>query len=484
MSARLYHSTQIRECEKKAMEDLGLSSADLMKRAGKEALYALRKLFPQAKRLLIFCGSGNNAGDGYVLAKLAQTHGYTVHINQYKLPQQLPPAACAAALVAQQAGISCQNIIDPEEFEADVIVDALLGTGLQGQVKEPLFSAINLMNASRLPILSLDVPSGLEADTGLVLGTAVKALATVTFIAPKLGLFTLDGPDYCGEVFCHTLGLDTLIETIIPRATCLHTYKLPKRPLNAHKHQFGHVLVIGANEGMLGAVRLAAYAALRVGAGLVTMAVHPSHAQQAFCGLSEVMAYGIENANDLLPLLEQASVCVIGPGLGQDQWAKALFNQVLSTHLPTVIDAGGLRLLANTPQRDDNWILTPHPGEAAALLGCTTKRIQEDRFQSITDLQNLFGGVIVLKGRGSLIQTDTGKTFLCNAGNPGMASAGMGDVLSGIIAGLVAQRWDLDEAAKMGVWFHATAGDAAAKAQGERGLLASDLYPFLQELVN
>ncbi len=200
--------------------------------------------------------------------------------------------------------------------------------------------------------------------------------------------------------------------------------------------------------------------------------------------MPEALIYGIAEAEDLSPLIAKTTVCIIGPGLGEDQWAQALFKEVIVSQLPMIIDASALRLLAQNPQHDDNWILTPHPGEAASLLNCSTRDIQRDRHQAAISLQQNYGGNIVLKGVGSLVCTDDGETYLCNAGNPGMASAGMGDVLSGVIAGLLAQGLVLAEAAKLGVWLHATAADAAAKTLGERGLLASDLMSYLHRQVN
>lgn len=235
---------------------------------------------------------------------------------------------------------------------------------------------------------------------------------------------------------------------------------------------------------MPGAVCLAANAALRVGAGLVTIASRPEHARQVLPMLPEAMLHGIDEIKDLLPLIAKATVCILGPGLGDDEWAKALFTAALASQLPMVIDASALRLLAQSPQHDDNWILTPHPGEAASLLNCTTGEVQQDRYQAAIRLQDQYGGNVILKGTGSLVATDESEIYLCTAGNPGMASAGMGDALSGVIAGLVAQGLLLADAAKLGTWLHASAGDAAALEKGERGVLASDLMPYLHRLVN
>lgn len=484
----LYQTRQIRLCEQMATDDLGLTEDELMARAGSSAFSSLSMLYPDVRTIAVFCGSGNNAGDGYVLARIAHEKGYSVLINQYKTIENLPPAAQHAALQAIAVGVPCQCIDEAIDSDAELIVDALLGIGVKGEVHGPLATAINQINDSELPVLALDVPSGLDADTGRVMGVCVRAAATVTFIGYKFGLMTLDGPDHCGEIICHNLQLAKCLATIPPAAFLLDEglsgTLLPRRLKNSHKGQFGHVLVIGGGYGMPGSVLMAAHAALRVGAGIVTVATRPEHANQALPLLPEVMIYGVNEAAELLPLIAKATVCIIGPGLGEDEWAKALFTTALASQLPMVIDASALRLLAQNPQHDDNWILTPHPGEAASLLKCTTADIQSDRYQAIINLQSLYGGNVILKGVGSLVSTDESEIYLCNAGNPGMASAGMGDALSGIIAGLVAQGLLLADAAKLAVWLHARAGDLAAAERGERGLLASDLMPYLHRLVN
>jgi ADP-dependent NAD(P)H-hydrate dehydratase / NAD(P)H-hydrate epimerase len=487
-SVALYHTSQIRDCEHRAIVDSGITETELMARAGRAAFVLLKRQFPSAHKIIIFCGSGNNAGDGYVLAALLHKAGYCVVINQYKTPDKLPPAAHDAALLAIALGVPCQVVDEGIDNDTDLIVDALLGTGLNGRVQEPLVTAITQINESELPVLSLDVPSGLDADTGHVMGICVRATITITFIGKKAGMMTLDGPDYCGEIAGDDLNLAPLLSTISPVAEILDsnlsTTLLPKRLRNCHKNDFGHVLVIGGGSSMPGSVCLAANAALRVGAGVVTVATKPVYANQALSGLPEAMVAAIENPTDLLPLINKATVCVIGPGLGMDDWAIALYKQVIASQLPMVIDASALRILAQSPQQDDNWVLTPHPGEAASLLGCTLQDIQADRYNAAIQLQVKYGGNVVLKGVGTLVRTTEPATYLCSRGNSGMASAGMGDVLSGAIAGLVGQGLSLIDAAKTGVWLHARAADLAVRKLGERGLLASDLMPFLRLLVN
>jgi hydroxyethylthiazole kinase-like uncharacterized protein yjeF len=482
----LYQVEQIRLCEQLATTGLGLSENELMERAGQAAFASVIKLFPHSKNLVIFCGAGNNAGDGYVLARLAREQGYGVIINQYKTAEHLPSAARCAALGALAAGVSCRSLNAPIDNNIDLIIDALLGIGVQGPVKEPIAAAIKQINDSQIPVLALDIPSGLNANTGVAVGICVRADVTITFIAPKLGLYTADGSDYCGQVVSNSLQLDNCLATLSSAAYLLAEQRdaiLPKRSKNSHKGEFGHVLIIGGGRGMPGSVYLAAKAALRVGAGLVTIATRPEHAGQVLPSLPEAMIYGVDQAEELTPLIARANICIVGPGLGVDEWAVALYRKALSSQLPLIIDASGLHLLAADHKYHGNWVLTPHPGEAAKLLNCSTTEVQKDRYQAILSLQSQYGGHIILKGAGSLICTDIREIYLCSAGNPGMASAGMGDTLNGVIAGLFAQGLSLAEAAKQGVWVHAKAGDAAAFS-GERGLLASDLMPYFRKQVN
>lgn len=257
---------------------------------------------------------------------------------------------------------------------------------------------------------------------------------------------------------------------------------LQKRPRDSHKGLFGHVLVVGGDVGFSGAVRMAAEAALRVGAGLVSIATRKSHADFLNVTRPEIMCHGVESEEELTLLLEKATVIIVGPGLQQSSWAKKCLSAVLNCQKPLVVDADGLNLLAVAPQKYSSWILTPHPMEAARLLQCDKSDIQADRLNAAIQLQQKYDGVIVLKGAGTLI---VGKAppAICVNGNPGMSSAGMGDILSGVIGGLVAQQIPLEVAAKLGVLVHALAGDCAAE-NGERGLIATDLFPYLKQLVN
>ncbi len=258
---------------------------------------------------------------------------------------------------------------------------------------------------------------------------------------------------------------------------------LVPRNKDFHKGNAGHVLIIGGNVGFSGAVCLAATAALRVGAGLVSVATRVEHAAMINIFHPEIMSHGVKNAIDLRPLIARANVIVIGPGLGMDQWASDLLLAAFSSHKPMVVDADALNWLAKYPRRHQEWVLTPHPGEAARMLHCSSGEIQHDRSEAIKHLHQKFGGICVLKGNGSLVLDAENELFICESGNTGMATAGMGDVLSGVIGGFVGQGLSLSNAAKLGVILHAEAGDRAAQ-HGMRGMIASDLFGHIRELVN
>lgn len=482
-----YTIQQIRQLETSAM-NIGITGDNLMKRAGQAALDFILKKWPRVKSMVIFCGHGNNGGDGYALAQSAHQHGFTVKIRYIDSTDVLKNEARNAMQGCEKLGIDKQPFDEKETFSTDLFVDALLGIGLTEPVQGMAIKAIQYLNQSHIPILSIDIPSGIHADTGARLNVAVKATATITFIGLKQGLLTNDALDHTGEIDCHTLQLPSeLFVSLEPAAHLISIGAFKKygspRLKNAHKGNFGHVLIIGGNVGLSGAPQLAALGALRAGAGCVTIATHPLHANGLTAAHPEMMITGVESIEDLLPLLKRATTVIVGPGLGQSVWSKKLFNATIKTSLPLIIDADGLRLLAEKPFVHKNWILTPHPGEAAQLLKTTASKVQQDRFSATKKIQRRYGGVCVLKGAGTLVISETQKISLCTDGNPGMASGGMGDLLSGIIAALVAQQIPLSIAAQYGVCIHAKAGDLAAN-DGERGMIATDLLPGIRHCVN
>ena len=348
---------------------------------------------------------------------------------------------------------------------------------------------IEQINACKQPVLALDVPSGISADTGEVLGIAVRATTTVTFIGHKRGLFTGAALEHCGELVLDMLGLpETLFKESKFDARLLDMRRmarwLPPRARDAHKGEFGHVLAIGGDAGMGGAIRLCGEAALRVGAGLVSIATRAENVVALNAGRPELMAHAAKDALMLHPLLNRAQVVALGPGLGQGEWSRVLWQSAIAAGRATVLDADGLNLLSrNVVHLPPHTVLTPHPGEAARLLECDTATITRDRFAAAREIAQEYDSVTVLKGAGTLIANPSGEVAICPWGNPGMATGGSGDVLTGIIAGLLAQGLNTWRAARLGVALHAQAGDAAAK-DGEAGLIASDLFPHLRILRN
>ena len=485
LPVELYTAGQVRELDRIAIEERGIPSITLMERAGGSALDVLTTRYPDASNLVVICGGGNNAGDGYVLARLAQQAGLNVRVIALVEPGQLKGDAAISA----QKYLHTGTIEDALSIDgADLIVDALLGSGLNRQVDGVFAEAIGSVNGSAVPVLALDIPSGLNADTGVCMGTAVRADTTLTFIGLKRGLFTAQGSDFCGEILFSDLETPADIQAAVSADVRLIKPKavmqnLPVRPRHAHKGRYGHVLIIGGDYGYLGAAILAGSAAARTGAGLVTVATRVEHARNIPLFRPELMTAAVASARDLDTILNRVSVVAIGPGLGQSDWAMSLFAKVLQTRLPLVVDADALNLLALEHQRRENWVLTPHPGEAARLLGMTTEDIQADRFAAVTSLRDKFHGVAVLKGAGSLVADATGPTLLNRTGHPGMASGGMGDVLTGIIAGLIAQGVEPGKAAVSGVYLHGHAADLCA-GEGERGMLAGDLLPVIRSIVN
>jgi len=485
----LYTAAQVRELDRLAIEEHKIPGATLMQRAGQAAFELLRVKWPRARRIAVLCGPGNNGGDGYVIARLAQEAGLAPMVIGMGEAGKMKGDAATVRKACEASGIAVRDFDNGLLTGNDVIVDALLGTGLEREVNGEWRAAIEAINRSRLPVLAVDIPSGLHADTGRVMGAAVSAHATMSFIGLKVGLFTGAGREQAGEIFFNDLGVPADIYKKAEAAA----YRLSEKTLagllrprrrDMHKGDAGHVLVIGGDRGMPGAARMAGEAAYRAGAGLVILATHPEHAAQISAARPELMTYGVTSPADLRPLFARADVIAIGPGLGGSEWGQALFGAALDTRLPIVVDADALNSLAADPAMHEGWILTPHPGEAARLLGMSKEEVQADRFAAVREMVASYGGVCVLKGAGTLVASlYDGAVAVCDRGNPGMASGGMGDVLTGVIAGLRAQGLSSADAARLGVWLHAAAGDDAA-ATGEIGLLASDLLPFIRARLN
>ena len=479
----LHDAAQVRALDARLMA-AGTPGAVLMQRAAQAAWRALRRRWPQVRKLCVLAGPGNNAGDGYLLAVLARRAGWDVQVYSLADPARLRDAAAQAYAEACAQGVQVQ----PWHAEAvldGLLVDAMLGTGLAGELREPYASAVARINASGLPCLALDIPSGLCADTGRLWGAAVRADLTVTFIALKLGLFTGAGPDQVGELCFADLQADAALCAAAPamaqRLTADNLQRLPARPRTAHKGSCGRLLVVGGERGYGGAALLAAQSGLRGGAGMVSLATREEHVAGALARCPELMVRGLLSSGQLLALLPGHDVLVVGPGLGQGAWGRSLLTAAAQFEGAQVWDADALNLLAaGRMQIRAGAVLTPHPGEAARLLGCSLAEVQDDRPAAALRLAQRYQAVVVLKGAGSLV-TDGHTLCLCEHGHPAMAGPGLGDVLAGLIGALLAQGLAALPASELAVWLHARAGERLG--QVGRGLLASELVGVIRELL-
>ena len=479
----LHDAAQVRALDARLMA-AGTPGAVLMQRAAQAAWRALRRRWPQVRKLCVLAGPGNNAGDGYLLAVLARRAGWDVQVYSLADPARLRDAAAQAYAEACAQGVQVQ----PWHAEAvldGLLVDAMLGTGLAGELREPYASAVARINASGLPCLALDIPSGLCADTGRLWGAAVRADLTVTFIALKLGLFTGAGPDQVGELCFADLQADAALCAAAPamaqRLTAGNLQRLPARPRTTHKGRCGRLLVVGGERGYGGAALLAAQSGLRGGAGMVSLATREEHVAGALARCPELMVRGLLSSGQLLALLPGHDVLVVGPGLGQGAWGRSLLTAAAQFEGAQVWDADALNLLAaGRVQIRAGAVLTPHPGEAARLLGCSLVEVQDDRPAAALRLAQRYQAVVVLKGAGSLV-TDGHALRLCEHGHPAMAGPGLGDVLAGLIGALLAQGLAALPASELAVWLHARAGERLGQAG--RGLLASELVGVIRELL-
>ncbi|MBP0951232.1 NAD(P)H-hydrate dehydratase [Pseudomonas alliivorans] len=477
----LYSAAQVRDLDARLIA-AGTPGFELMQRAAHATWRAIRRRWPEASELTVLTGHGNNAGDGYLVASLAHKTGWQVRVLAVGDPAALKGDAALAYAAASGVDIRAWA----SQPMAGIVVDALLGTGLQGDVRDPYRSAIEAINASGLPVAAVDIPSGLCADTGHCLGVAVRADLTVTFIGLKMGMLTGDAPDLIGQLIFDDLQADKAIVAQAPvTAKRLDKTSLPflaPRPRTAHKGMYGRVLVIGGDRGFGGAALLSAESALRSGAGMVTLATRVEHVPAALTRMPEIMSAGIHSANQLMTLIEAASVLVVGPGLGQDSWGRSLLSAAANADRPQVWDADALNQLATGQVvLPKNSVITPHPGEAARLLGISTQEVQSDRAAAAHALARKFNTVCVLKGSGSLIADVDGRLALCDRGHPAMATAGLGDVLAGLTGALMAQHLSAFDAACLAVWLHASAGQKIG-ASG-RGMAASDSIPAIRQLL-
>ncbi len=491
---RIYTAAQVKKMDQLTIQS-GTPGFELMKQAGRMAFRHLLRQWPECRALTLFCGGGNNGGDGYVMAGLARQQNMVVQLVSLTPPERLVGEAAQAYQWALEWGVEVQPWQEGFKLRGQVIVDALLGTGLTGDVRGDYLEAIEQINRSGLPVLAVDIPSGLCADRGVCLGQAVKADVTVTFIGKKLGLLTGQGPEYCGERRFEPLNVtDRVRSQVKPIATMLNDetleHLIAPRARTAHKGDCGRVLVVGGDQGYGGAIMLASQMTARAGAGLIKVMTRPEHILPLLTRQPELMAEGLISVHQLDQWLKWCDVVVLGPGLGQNGWGQQIWLKVMQAKCAKVIDADALNLMAShgswlkrLPECCRDWVLTPHPGEAARLLNCSVHEVEQDRPAAIRRLSDQYGGTVLLKGAGTLLLSE-GRLAVNSSGNPGMASGGMGDVLSGVIGALRAQGLTGYDAACLAVQVHGKAADQLACRYGERGLLASDLIDQIRVILN
>ncbi len=503
----VYRTRQIRDIEQMAGAAHGMPDFVLMRRAGAAAFKHLMARYSRLEHLVVVCGPGNNGGDGYVVAGCARRIGIRVTVLAVAEPR-----TAAAAATRREYDHDGGAVTDDLAIlaTADLLVDGLFGLGLRRAPAGAAAECIAAMNRVGCPVLALDVPSGLHSDTGRAFAQCVTASVTVTFIGLKMGLLTGQGRSRVGEIVLADLNIPAAARRAAPAARIIQPPVLEKRRREMHKGEAGRVLIVGGSRGMLGAALLAGEAALRCGGGVVTVAVAEACLDWPALRCPELMSVEAQRA-PLADLLARADVVVLGPGLGQSPWSERVFERFIGSKCRLVVDADGLNWLARAgaplaspAARQPSWTLTPHPGEAARLLQCAVADIQADRPAAAREIAARFGAVCVLKGPGTLVADAAGALLVCEGGNPGMATAGMGDVLSGIAGAMLAsarphgrphdyQRDASSDAssdastdapsvlrsAATAVWLHSAAADAAARAVGERSLLARDVIAHL-----
>jgi hydroxyethylthiazole kinase-like uncharacterized protein yjeF len=478
----LYDTESVYKLDRAAVEADGLAEIELMRRAGARVWQEITIRWPELERITIFAGSGNNGGDAFVVANLAKQQGLDVQFIVFGDLSRQSQTSAHYRRIWQQAG---GNIIEwnQQSITGEVVVDGLLGIGLTRELDNDWQALIRQINRAEAIRVAIDIPSGLNANTGNTQPCAVQADLSVTFIGAKMGQYLCDGPDYCGELIFDDLGVSsTTRRSQAPALTVIdeNNVVLPaRRKRNSHKNEFGHVLIIGGDRGMTGAAALAAQAALRSGAGLVSVLVH-SDCIHSLSATPELM---VQSWNDIDEKLDLATVILIGPGLGQSEAAKICLKKLQTCKKPMLVDASGLESDFLLAVESKQVVITPHPGEAAKLLSTSSQTIQSNRTAASQELVDKFGMVSVLKGSGSIIQQAGAIPAINIRGNPGMASAGMGDVLAGLIAALMGQHLAPFESAKTGVLIHALCAESYAEDHDEGGLIASDIIQRIPKIL-
>jgi NAD(P)H-hydrate epimerase len=500
----------MRRLDEMTIKECGLPGVVLMENAGRGAARLTAEHFGDlgGRRVAVVCGKGNNGGDGLVMARIF--HGWQARVRIYLLGRREAVSGDARINleVAMKMGLDLVEISEEAHLDrldlsgADLVIDAILGTGLASEVKGLYRDVIEAINRGRARVMSVDVPSGLDSDTGRVWGTAVRADLTVTFGLPKIGLVLDRGEEFSGRLEVLDIGIPPHALAAADPGKELLTEAglkglLRPRDRTAHKGHFGHVLLVAGSTGKTGAAALAAQAAARTGAGLVTLAVPAGLNAILENKVTEVMTeplpeemsgfVGAEAVDRVLELAVGKSVLALGPGLGTNPGAGELVrNLVERCDLPLVIDADGLNALVGQTEvlrrARREVVLTPHPGEMSRLTGLGTAQLAADRLKAAKEMAQSFGIYLALKGHRTVVAAPDGRLWLNTSGGPHMASGGMGDILTGILAGLISQGIRVEDAARLGVYVHGLAADQAASGLGAVGLMASDLLPLLPGL--
>jgi len=484
--ARLIHTIDgIRQLESQYLD----ASPPLMERAGAAAAERAQQLCSPGGHVLVACGPGNNGGDGLVLARLLKARGMAPRVVFTGREESLPQDAAKAMAAWREAGGSCSASLGEEDCEdVSLVVDGLFGIGLQRELAGPYPALIERLNRIPAPRLALDIPSGLDATTGRILGSAFRATETITFIGLQPGLLTNHGPDCCGGITVADLGIEAQQTAGCGRQLdrSLFAGRLQARLANTHKGSYGDVVIIGGARGMIGAAFLAGRAALHIGAGRV------------FVGLIDTSVPALDPFQPELMVRSATSLAkapaalAVGPGLGRSAEAIGALTHALQGASPLVLDADALNLIAEDEGlaamlvgRNAPAVLTPHPAEAGRLLGCSTDQVQGDRLAATLALAARYRCPSLLKGAGSVIATPGGSWYINSTGHPGMATAGMGDCLSGIVAGLIAQGWPGEIALMAGVHLHGAAAELlAAEGTGPVGLAAGETTQAARRVLN
>lgn len=480
-SMLLYTPEAVYQLDHAAVAVDGFSETELMQRAGECVWRAIDARWPQLKRITVFAGSGNNGGDAFVVALCARQQQAEVQLLvQGDLSRQSDTSRHFRERWEQAGGV--HESWQGQQLLGEVIVDGLLGIGLQRELDRDWQNLVRAINRSAAARVAIDIPSGLNAECGVAQPVAVEAMLTVTFIGRKIGQFLADGPDYCGELLYQNLGVSKRVgASQAPALEVIESCRLPAaRKRNTHKNHYGNLLIVGGGRGMSGAVALAARAALRAGAGLVTALVHPD-CRNNLAAFAEIMTLGWDALEEKLA---DASVVIVGPGLGSSDGAQECLQRLRSAPQPMVVDASALDAAFLGSLAAAQRVITPHPGEAARLLSLSTAQVQGNRLQACTRLRDEFAATTVLKGSGTLIAAPGENPPAINTrGNPGMASAGTGDVLSGIIGALLGQGLDASTAARSGVYIHALCAESWSRGRDPSGLVASDIIDRIARVV-